>query len=339
MSQADELLKEAASTRIANPDTEPHIVISHDRYITVPSELEKIGVQYDHNIETVTFDCPRYWDGHDLSTMKIFINYMRKDGVPGSYLAQNVSIDESDETIMHFTWTLSDQATMVKGSLSFLVCAKRTDAEGNLENHWNSELNDEMYISEGLECDETIITSHPDIFTQLLEQMDAYEEAASGYSENAEKAAISAAESATNAAAYVEEIESVSALAMKTATEAETIVNDVTEKLETGYFVGPKGDQGETGPQGPQGIQGPKGEQGPQGPQGEQGPQGIQGIQGVQGPKGDTGESGVITQINGFFTMSVDSDGNLYVNAADGDSAPTIEYDDETGNLYYVTED
>lgn len=60
---------------------------------------------------------------------------------------------------------------------------------------------------------------------------------------------------------------------------------------------------------------------------------------GPQGPKGDTGESGVITTINGFFTLSVDEDGNLWVSHSDSDTPPNFEYDSETGNLYLVTED
>ena len=56
--------------------SEEHIIIGRDRYITVPEGLKRIAVQYDHNVETVTFDCPRYWDEHDLSTMNIYINYI-----------------------------------------------------------------------------------------------------------------------------------------------------------------------------------------------------------------------------------------------------------------------
>lgn len=59
---------------------------------------------------------------------------------------------------------------------------------------------------------------------------------------------------------------------------------------------------------------------------------------GDKGDKGDTGESGVVTQINAFFTMSVDAEGNLYVNYADGGAAPEFAYDSTSGNLYFVTE-
>lgn len=70
------------------------------------------------------------------------------------------------------------------------------------------------------------------------------------------------------------------------------------------------------------------------GPRGERGPQGEPGIPGEKGPPG---ESGIVTPVSGFFTLSVDSDGNLWAYSEDG-NAPNLEYDSETGNLYVVHE-
>lgn len=53
------------------------------------------------------------------------------------------------------------------------------------------------------------------------------------------------------------------------------------------------------------------------------------------GEKGDTGESGITTPINSMYTLSVDADGDLYVNYNDSDTPPSFVYDSETGNLYY----
>ena len=60
MSQAEELLNSLSAGDTTETAIEGHIVIGNDRFITVPEEPKRIGVQYDHNIETVTFDCPRY---------------------------------------------------------------------------------------------------------------------------------------------------------------------------------------------------------------------------------------------------------------------------------------
>lgn len=129
MGQAEELLQRAASTWTARPESEPHIIIDEDRRITVPDALKRIAVQGDHNIETVTFDCPRYWDDHDLSKMHIYINYMRPDKSPGSRIAENVRVDDEDDSIIHFDWTISNHVSEFKGNLSFLVCAREITPE------------------------------------------------------------------------------------------------------------------------------------------------------------------------------------------------------------------
>lgn len=107
---------------------------------------------------------------------------------------------------------------------------------------------------------------------------------------------------------------------------------------------GPKGATGATGPQGPQGptgaagatgARGATGATGPQGVKGEQGERGPQGIQGPKGEKGARGDSGVTAPLSGFFSLTVDADGNLWAHAADGASAPPFAYDADTGELYY----
>lgn len=190
MNQAEMLLNGLSPDEITEyaeaSGNEPHVIVGADRVVVVPDQLKRIAVQHDHNVETVTFDCPRYWDGLDMSVMKIYINYARPDGGLGAYYCNTVTVDESDDTIMHFDWVVSRNVTSATGTLSFLICIKKTDANGNEENHWNSELNTDMHISKGLETSETVIAPHPDIVTQLLTRMDvvealATEEAMQGY--------------------------------------------------------------------------------------------------------------------------------------------------------------
>lgn len=190
MSKAEDLLNSLDSSDpilyTAEPETEGHIVIGKDRFIIVPESLKRIAVQHDHDIETVTFDCPRYWDGTDMSKMRVYINYMRPDGTKGSYIPEPITVDTEDPNIMHFYWTISRHVTEYKGNIIILVCVKKTNADGEIVNHWNTELNRDLYISEGMECEEAILDNYPDIITQLLERQDAVdarssEEAIRGY--------------------------------------------------------------------------------------------------------------------------------------------------------------
>ena len=254
MSNASELLANLTNEQMAaygaGDIPEAHIIIDENRNIKVPEKLKRIAVQFDHNIETVTFDCPRYWDGHDLSKLYFYINYMRADGEPGS-CESTATVDETDENIIHFDWTISEHVTAVKGKLSFLVCAKDTDADGNATLHWNSEINQDLYISAGLETQETILNQYPDIITQLLSSIDK-----------------------------------VQAIVSPTVTFNATIDGyriTVTDSNGTKEYLIKHGVQG------PQGIQGEKGDTGATGPQGPQGIQGIQGETGPRGPKGETG--------------------------------------------------
>lgn len=183
MSRAEDLLNSLSvddEEVITRPLPTDRIVIGEDRSIFIPDELKRIAVQHDHNIETITFDCPRYWDGHDMSTMQIYINYMRADKVPGSYVVESASVDEYDNTIMHFDWTITRNVTSVHGQIAFLVCINKTDSKGNETSHWNSELSRGMYVSEGLECQETIIESYPDIITHVLTRLKDFEDIESG---------------------------------------------------------------------------------------------------------------------------------------------------------------
>ena len=176
MSKAEELLNTLAITETTNARLstidEPHLVIGPDRILTVPTELKRLAVQFDHDVETVTFDCPRYWDEHDMSQMRIYINYLRPDKETGIFKAQNIVVDETDSNVMHFDWTISRDVTEVYGQLVFLVCIKKADEEGNEKTHWNSELCKTCYISEGLEIDgEELKALYPDIIEQWYNEV------------------------------------------------------------------------------------------------------------------------------------------------------------------------
>ena len=108
------------------------------------------------------------------------------------------------------------------------------------------------------------------------------------------------------------------------AKNAADITNEVQRRLDEGEL---------TGPQGPAGPQGERGEQGLMGPAGPQGEKGEKGDTGPQGPSGVTAPS------SGMFSLYLEPEtGNLYAEYPDGETPPSFEYDSETGNLYYITD-
>lgn len=181
MSQAEELLNSLpecnVTTASIDPATEPHIVINADKTISVPEALKHIAVQGDHNIETVTFDCPRYWDGHDLSTMIMRIVYQRPDGYRAPHPVENMRVNETDTNVIHFDWTISGNVTLKKGNIAFMVCAKLSNIEGVREREWHSRLNRDLIVDEGMECSgDEIVEQNPDILESILVRLSTIDE-------------------------------------------------------------------------------------------------------------------------------------------------------------------
>lgn len=163
-----------------------HIIINNDRTVVIPASLYKVGNRFDHGVNKVIFDCPRYADEEqtiDLSTMKIYINYIRSDKEPLSSLAMNVTVDETDPTIMHFVWDITRSVTFVDGVLDCLVCIKSTNSEGAEEHHWNSDIFSKLFVGKGMENTETIAEENIDLITQLLLEVDTAKAEVSGVSD------------------------------------------------------------------------------------------------------------------------------------------------------------
>ena len=170
MSTANELFTTASGI------DEVHIVINSDRSVSVPDELKNIAVQYDHNIETVTFDCPRYWDGNDLSAMTIKINYVKTDGSNGTYICGKPTVDTSNENLIHFDWLISNDVTASSGPVKFIVCVQKLEA-GEPVQVWHSQINNQTSVLPGLACDTGSISDYETgRLTEWAEFWDSYQD-------------------------------------------------------------------------------------------------------------------------------------------------------------------
>lgn len=128
----------------------------------------------------------------------------------------------------------------------------------------------------------------------------------------AEKAAVASEEVEQNIKEKEQQLLEDTQIAKNTKEEFEIYVKNLQEEIKKGKFIGAPG------------IQGPPGEPG------------KEGKQGPQGKQGNTGESGVVTPTSGFFTLSVDADGNVYASYPDEENPPEFEIDDD-GNVYLIT--
>ena len=66
----------------------------------------------------------------------------------------------------------------------------------------------------------------------------------------------------------------------------------------------------------------------------------LKGEKGDKGDPGAQGASGIMAPSAGMFSLYLDpATGNLYAEYPDGSAPPAFEYDAESGNLYFVTDD
>ena len=293
----EQLLADASAARLSGvartASDELLIIDPETRQIAVPENF-LLGVESDQNVERVRFQCPKIvGDNIDLSMLHIYVNYRNANQEVSSYWCQDVEVEGDNIT---FSWLVSRAATMYQGETIFIVCAKKSDEEGNLTNEWNTTIPAHGgIVLEGLEPDPRLEQQYPDVIEQILTELDTIK-----------------AGGGSGITSVEVDVDNTTGTPSGTGSVEEGILKLSFSGLkgETGPQgpQGPKGDAGAQGPKGDTGAQGPAGEdgapgaEGPQGPQGPQGPKGDTGNTGPQGPKGDTG-----TTPNISVTASVDN--------------------------------
>ena len=321
--------------------THEHVIVDSDKYFLIDPITRSIStespklvmVQGDHNSERYTFSVPADIEGHEMvSCNRIEIHFTnqsrnRKSVSSGIYLVRDASVQDNNLT---FSWLIDGDATVHAGSLQFHICFLCTDENNTIIYQWSTDTFSGISILARNSSVEAVSAEFPDVIGKLVDDYYAENPPAPGKSATVTYTRIDGGHRVT--------FDDINGL-------HEFEVADGAQGIQGIQGIqGPQGPIGVTGAQGEQGIQGEVGPQGIQGVQGETGPQGIQGVQGEQGiqgekgDKGDPGESGVTTPLSGFVSFGVDSDGNLYAYSAENEAAPSFEYDEATGKLYYVTE-
>ena len=274
----EQMLADASAARLSGAartaSDELLIIDPETRQIAVPENF-LLGVESDQNVERVRFQCPKIvGDNIDLSKLHIYVNYQNANQEVSSYWCQDVEVEGDNIT---FSWLVSRAATMYQGETIFVVCAKKSDEEGNLTNEWNTTIPEHGgIVLEGLEPDPRLEQQYPDVIEQILSELDTIK-----------------AGGGSGITSVEVDVENTTGTPSGTGSVEDGILKLSFSGLkgETGPQ-GPKGDTGAQGPKGDTGAQGPAGEDGAPGATGPQGPQGPQGETGPQGPKGDAGDTG-----------------------------------------------
>ena len=165
MATLDELLDDLPPTHTLN-DPVTFEIDEDLRTIHTPPRGNIIGVQGDNNVNHINFKMPRYYNGIDLSTFTIKINYKNALGTINSYFVDDLMFGTDTMT---FSWLVSKEVTVLTGTVEFVV---------KLFTTLNDEINKffSTAIAEGIVLpsisveDETLIPT-PEIRNSIMDEL------------------------------------------------------------------------------------------------------------------------------------------------------------------------
>ena len=140
------------------------VIDGETRIISVPTEYKELGVESDEKVTRVKFQCPKIvGDNIDLTEYNLYINYRNAGNKLNSYLVEDVTV--TGDTI-NFSWLLSRHVTESPGTINYIVCAKKSDDTGVI-NEWNTKVATGI-VGIGLEATEEIEEQNIDAIEQIL---------------------------------------------------------------------------------------------------------------------------------------------------------------------------
>ena len=166
---ADMTLEEAlAAATVDDSATDRTLVIDSDiRAITIPGAVKNLGVESDDDVHRLYFQMPKTYGEFDLSEFDIRINY--KNGNVGDVYA--VEDKNADGDVITFSWLVGRNAVRTKGATQFIVCLKKSDSSGVVQQEFNTTVAS-LNVLEGLETTEQVVQANADIIEQILKKID-----------------------------------------------------------------------------------------------------------------------------------------------------------------------
>lgn len=167
MPSVEELLSQNSEETYADIWIEYCTVDDDTRMVTVPDKYKKLGVESDEKAKRIWFRFPKLVgnNGVDLSAIGVRVKFRNANGEGDIYIIEDLTTDGDYVT---FSWELTRKVTAYKGNVSFVVCAVKSNTDGTTKNEWNTALNKECEVLEGLEVTEQIEQENPDIIEYIL---------------------------------------------------------------------------------------------------------------------------------------------------------------------------
>lgn len=168
-------------------DTDKRFVINpKERKITPADGKGVVIVKGDSNSEIITFELPRYVEGHDMMLSDVVrVNYNNvsrdtKNQNRDFHDVKDLHVDFEDSDKIVFTWKIDENAAVYFGSLLYMVTFRCLDDENNILYEWGSGIGSDIVVSDGINNDVDIAQKYPEIIKQweseLKEEMRQYVE-------------------------------------------------------------------------------------------------------------------------------------------------------------------
>lgn len=148
-------------------DSNAHFKIdAHTRKIKYDSSAKLVLVQYDHNSERITFEMPRYIEGHDMSLCnKVeihYLNFAAAEKASGVYPVDDLQISPVDDSVVICSWLVSRNATGIAGALNFVI--RFACLTGDLIDYdWHTEICSDVVVARGIDNGEAVVEEYSDV--------------------------------------------------------------------------------------------------------------------------------------------------------------------------------
>lgn len=147
-------------------DGDPHFIINPISREIVNNSKKTDLIQFDHNSERITFECPHFIEGHDMTFCnKVVIDYSVGES-KGVYEINDLAVKEDDSDTVVFTWLISSNVTTTLGKIKFALTFKCVLPDGSVTYKWGTKRNDTLQCFETEQGNAWVAYDYPDILEQ-----------------------------------------------------------------------------------------------------------------------------------------------------------------------------
>lgn len=165
-----------------------HTTADNDLYFTIDAESRSISFlgetqpiisNMDHNSEHFTFELPRYIEGHDMLLCDViqvhYINISSDNSISrntGIYKVTDLQLDPEDDTesTLLCSWLISQNATLLAGSLSFALRFVCTSGD-KIDYAWSTGPYSGVTVTQTIDNSNMIVEQYTDIIQSWYNEL------------------------------------------------------------------------------------------------------------------------------------------------------------------------